>query len=108
MAKAKSIPWQREFDWATQICAKHGCQVERSSAQFEIAKVKGDGVSLVVYPHKTTAGHRHVRVRDNSSKDREAAARVMAALNAGDGLPEEEAQIVRFSCTFTAKKPITA
>lgn len=108
MARTKTMPWQREFDWATKICSKHGCEVERSTAQYEIAKVKGNGVSLVIYPHRTTSGHYHVRVRDNGSKDRQSAGSVMAALNAGDGLPEKEAEYVRFSCTFTSKTPITA
>jgi len=104
MARKKSLPWAQEVDWATQICGQLGCLVERSAADYEIAKVKGDGVSLVIYPHKTTAGHYHVRVRDNGSKNPEQAARVMAALNGGHGLPEKESALVRFSCTFSFKK----
>lgn len=101
--RQKLLPYQREFDWAVTICAPFGCVVERSSAMFEIAKVKGDGVSLVIYPHKTSANNYHARVRDNGSKDKAKALQVMIALDHGLGLPEKEAQIVRFSCTFTRK-----
>jgi len=104
MAKKKLLPWAQEVDWAMQICTQLGCTVERSAADYEIAKVKGDGVSLVIYPHKTTAGHHHARVRDNGSKNPVRAAEVMTALNGGHGLPEKDAERVRFSCTFSFRK----
>jgi hypothetical protein len=44
--------WARERAWASTICAAYGCAVERSAAAYEIAKVHGDGVSLVIYEHK--------------------------------------------------------
>lgn len=100
MARSKNMPWQQEFDWATAICAPLGCTVARSDAMFEIAKVSGDGVSLVIYPHRTTARNYHARVRNQNSKDAEKARRVMIALAQGDGLPEKEGDRVRFSCTF--------
>lgn len=100
----KREPWKDEFEWATAVCAPLGCTVERSTAMFEIAKVKGDGVSLVIYPHRTTAGHYHARVRNNGSKNPEQAQRVMTALDNGEGLPEQVAQRVRGSCTFQHKR----
>lgn len=33
-------------------------------------KIFSKGVSMVVYPHKTSAGHFHARVRDENSKDK--------------------------------------
>lgn len=102
-AMAKKQPWSDEFGWATEICSLLGCTVERSQARYEIAKVKGEGVSLVIYPHKTTAGNHHARVRDNGSKSPEIASRVMIALDKGEGLPEKLADRIRFSCTFSAK-----
>lgn len=96
-------PWADEFQWAQTICAKLGCTVERSTAAYEIAKVKGHGVALVIYPHKTTAGHQHARVRDNNSKDRAAAKMVMSALDAGQGLPQPLQDRIRFSCTFSSR-----
>lgn len=99
-------PWAEEFGWAVAICKPLGCTVEKSKAMFELATVKGDGVSLVIYPHRTTAGNYHLRVRDNSSKDRAKAAAVMRALDHGEGLPKEIADRIRFSCTFQSKTKI--
>lgn len=104
MAKNKKLPWQQEVDWATTICGPLFCTVERSTADYEIAKVKGDGVSLVIYPHKSSAGHYHLRVRDNGSKRPQFAARVMGALNAGEGLSEDVRWKVTHTCTFSFKK----
>lgn len=103
MPRKKIVPWQQEIEWAARICSQFGCEVERSEAMYEIAKVKGSGVSLVIYPHKTTAGNHHARVRDNGSKNPLQAARVMVALDTGEGLPEQEADRIRFSCTFSSK-----
>src|SRR5579872_112764 len=101
MAKKKAEPYKQEFDWATTICAPLGCTVERSAAMFELAKVKGEGVSLVLYPHRTSAGHYHIRVRNNGSKNAAAAECVMAALDSGQGLPEDVRWKVSHSTTFT-------
>lgn len=98
----KREPWADEVSWATAICAPLGCSVVRSDANYEIAKVRGDGVSLVLYPHRTTAMNYHVRVRNNGSKDKAKAGRVMQALNRGEGLPEEIADQIRVSCTFSS------
>lgn len=107
MARAKrALPWQQEVDWATAICLPLGCTVERSDADYEIAKVKGPGVALVIYQHRTTARNYHARVRNNGSKDAVRAADVMAALESGRGLPAEEAQRVCYSCTFSSKTRI--
>jgi hypothetical protein len=54
MAKSRRHPWQTEIDYATTICAKLGCTVAVSHHDYEIAIVKGDGVQLVIYPHKTS------------------------------------------------------
>jgi hypothetical protein len=99
----KLAPWQQEFEWAAAICAPLGCTVTRSEAQFEIAKVSGEGIALIIYPHRTSAGNYHARVRDQNSKDAAKARRVMIALDEGDGLPGKDADRVRFSCTFSHK-----
>lgn len=103
MAKRKPHPWQQKIDWARAICEPLGCSVDISIADYEIAKVKGDGVSLVIYPHKTSAGHHHVRTRDNGSKDKARARQIQAALKRADGLPASVAESIRFSCTFSWK-----
>ncbi len=103
MSKRKH-PWQREIDQATAICAPLGYVVVISNHDYEIATVKGDGVQLVIYPHTVSSTrNQHARVRDNGSKDKAKARRVMAALYTGEGLPKEEADLIHFSCTFSWK-----
>lgn len=94
-------PWKDEIGYAEIICAPLGCIVARSLHQYEIATVKGEGVQLLIYPHKTSAGHHHARIRDNGSKDKERAKAVMRALDAGEGLPEAIRPRVQYSCTFS-------
>jgi hypothetical protein len=55
-----------------------GCKVEISQCTYEIAKVKGDGVSLVIYAHRSSNTY-NARIRDNGSKDKKAAAHAIAA-----------------------------
>jgi hypothetical protein len=102
MAK-KRDEWKDEVAWATAICAPLGCIVTRSTHDYEIAVVKGDGVQLVIYPHKTGRGHRHARVRNNGSKNATRAREVLHALDKGVGLPEDIRPQVQFTCTFSVK-----
>jgi hypothetical protein len=60
-------------------------------------------VSLVIYPHKTTAGHQHARIRDNGSKNKPRAKDIMRAMKRGDGLPKELSDRIHYSCTFSWK-----
>lgn len=95
-------PWKDEIGYAETICAPLGCVVSRSLHQYEIATVKGDGVQLVIYPHRTGNGsNQHARVRDNGSKDKARAKAVMRALDAGEGLPEKIRWKVQHTCTFS-------
>lgn len=103
MSRRRREPWADEMRWAEIILTPLGCTVERSMADYEIAKVKGEGVSLVIYPHRTTALNHHARVRDNGSKDKVKAADVMRALDEGRGLPEDERWRVSTFCTFSHK-----
>jgi hypothetical protein len=100
----KENPWLREIGWASTICEPLGCEVaEADLSKYEIAKIKGDGVSLVIYPHTTSARNQHARVRDNGSKDKRKAALIMRAMDHGIGLSEADALHVRLSCTFSQK-----
>lgn len=102
---SKIDPWAREIEWATTICSPLGCAVIQADlAKYEIAKVTGDGVSLVIYPHTTTGTrNQHARVRDNGSKDKHRAQLIMEAMDQGFGLSPDDEEHVRFSCTFTRK-----
>lgn len=54
---------------------------------------KNRDISLVFYPHKTSAFNYHIRVRNNGSKDIEKANTVMSMLDEGAG----------YNCTFSRK-----
>ena len=38
--------------------------------QYQLAKIDGVGFSMIAYPHKTSSGNHHIRLRDNGSKDK--------------------------------------
>ncbi len=102
--KKNRHPWQEEIDYATTICTKLGCTIELSSHDYEIATVKCEGVQLVIYPHKTSSTRNlSARVRDNGSKDKNKARRIMLAMKAGEGLPEDIRWKVAHFNTFYAK-----
>lgn len=50
------------------------------SPTYQIAALRGDGVRLVVYPHKTkSTGNKHVRIRDENSANPALARQLMIA-----------------------------
>ena len=101
----KRHPWKTELDYAVTICAALGCTVELSTHDYEIATVKGDGVQLLIYPHKTSSTRNiSARLRDNGSKDKNKARRVMLAMKNGEGLPEDIRWKVASYNMFYAKK----
>lgn len=48
---------------------------------YEAFTFKSDKLNLIFYPHKTGQGHRHIRVRDASSKDKNLFMKAVQALN---------------------------
>ena len=103
--KVKRRPWQTELDYAEAICAALDCTVTISTHAYEIATVKGEGVQLLIYPHKTSGtGNISARLRDNGSRDKAKARRVMLAMKNGEGLPEDIRWKVATYNTFYAKK----
>ena len=86
---AKREPWATELGYAETICNHLGCVVARSQHEYEVATVKSDGVSLIIYPHTSTQRHVSLRLRDNGSKDKTKARRIMLAMESGEGLPDD-------------------
>ena len=78
---SKGEQWREPLLGWRQLVEPFACAVEPSPHAYEIAKVTGPGVSLIIYPHKTGSGHHHARVRNNGSKDVEGARQVIAALH---------------------------
>jgi hypothetical protein len=85
--------YKKEFELAANILANDGGLLEWSMHDYQAFTYKGDGVSLVFYPHKTSALNYHLRVRDNGSKNKAKANRLMKKLDDGTG----------YNCTFTKK-----
>lgn len=79
---SKKREWQDGIPEWRKLVAPYGCMVEKSPHAYEIAKVLGQGISLVIYPHAQgpTGGWHSARVRNNNSKDKEGARQVIAAL----------------------------
>lgn len=82
--------WKKEFDLAAAILGK---QPEWSPHAYEIFRYEEPGVRLIFYPHRTTARHYHIRVRDGGSKDTKRAIELMLKLDKDSG----------FNCTFSYK-----
>lgn len=96
--------WDVEIGYAEQITAPFDCVVSRSHHAYEIATIKGDGVSLLLCPHKVkSTANVHVRSRDNGSKNKKLAREILLALYNGVGLPEETKWKVSTFCTFYCK-----
>ncbi len=67
--------------------------IEDSTHDYQCFTYKSDDVSLVFYPHKTSAGNYHMRVRNQGSKSKIEAKRIMRILDFYAG----------YNCTFTHK-----
>lgn len=89
----KIYEWSDDLRIAAKYCKQHGLTLELVDIQYQVAKIKGDDIKLVIYPHKTSSGHYHLRVRDESSKDKEKAIQHMYGLDIAAG----------FNCTFSHK-----
>src|SRR5689334_18650446 len=74
-------------------CIPFGATVEDSPHAYEVFRIAAPGVSLIVYPHRTSAHHYHLRVRNNGSKD---AIKARALLTAID-------ELSGYNCTFHCK-----
>lgn len=97
MAKRKRLPpwhrsyWESDLALAAPVLARHGCALEDVTADYQTARIVGDGVRLVIYPHRTSAGNYHLRLRDEGSAKPMAAIHVAKALDKAAG----------YNCTFS-------
>jgi hypothetical protein len=83
--------WAAELSLAARVAADYGGDVSVSDSAYQIGKVVGSDYRIVIYPHKTSAGNYHARVRDENSKNKSRANEVMSALDRAAG----------FNCTFS-------
>ena len=62
--KYKSI-YNNEFKLAEKILKDFGGNLEWSTNDYEAFTFKNDEINIIFYPHKTSAGNYHIRVRGN-------------------------------------------
>ena len=70
------------YQYVKERLAKEPGRVTYSPHAWQLLKYKSnDGdVTLVFYPHKSSAGNRHLRVRSENSKNKNEALRIMTEL----------------------------
>lgn len=86
--------FKQQFAIATETLAQRDGQLEWVRHDYQAFIYREPGVCLVFYPHKTSGtGNRHIRVRDQGSKDKKLAKELMESLDRAAG----------FNCTFTRK-----
>lgn len=79
--------YKSEFGLAKSILEDEGGHIEWGTNDYEAFLFTKPGVSLVFYPHRTTARHYHIRVRDRNSKDKAEVLRLMAKLEEAGNFP---------------------
>ena len=85
-AMGRKYVWAGDLQVAREFCDRHGFSLVLSDAQYQIAKIIGHGVKLVIYPHTTTSTrNQHLRVRNEGGANPELAQLTMAALNRAAG-----------------------
>lgn len=72
--------FKAEFEIAKARLAPLGGTFIVGTHNFEAFVYKGDGVKLLFYPHKTSAGNRHLRVRTAGAFKRDALRAAIFAL----------------------------
>ena len=78
---------------AQQILSDEPGVVYESEHDFQCFIYKDNAVTLVFYPHRSSASNYHIRVRDQGSKDKIRASELMKMLDDGAG----------YNCTFSHK-----
>lgn len=74
--------------------SRYGGSLSWCDADYEAFQFKTEGVRLVFYPHKTSAGNYHIRVRDGGSKNKNRARAIILVIQFD----------LAKTCTFSAKK----
>lgn len=84
--------FKQEFKDAKKRLAKFEGELFWVDFDYEAFRFKSHHAHVIFYPHKTTAGNYHIRVRDAGSKDKTTFEEVCAALREGN-----------HTCTFSRK-----
>lgn len=82
----KHWEWQEEFDMAGRILASEpGELVIANDPYVAFRYLEPSKIRIVFYPHKTSAGNYHMRVRNEGSRDASRADELMVRLDIGAG-----------------------
>ena len=84
---------EKALNVATELLKDEGGKIEESSHDYQCFTFKDKNICLVFYPHRTTARNYHIRVRDQGSKNKSRANKLMAMLAEDSG----------YNCTFSRK-----
>ena len=74
-----------ELPTARKILKDENVIFEEVFRNYILFKIKSEGVCIVAYPHKTSAGNRHVRIRNENSSNKEELMRIMEKLRDESG-----------------------
>lgn len=93
MSKKRKRAWQDEFDVAALVLKDEPGALEWAADDYVAFRYRESSARIVFYPHKTSAGHYHLRIRDEGSKDKPRFADLARRLYLGSG----------HTCTFSVK-----
>lgn len=79
--KREAMSHRRDIGSTYNVVNQYKARVRLVFKNYISWKLEAAGVTIVFYPHKTTAGHTHIRIRNENSKDINLAAEIMWHLN---------------------------
>lgn len=88
--------FSEELQLLEAFCAERGYTLEKRNPgppQYQLAKITDGNFSVIAYPHKTSAGNKHIRLRPEGSKGQDKAYAVIAELD----------KLAGYNCTFQSK-----
>ena len=85
--------YKDEFKMAETILQPYAGSLTWSEIDYEAFRFVSPEVTLIFYPHMTSSLNYHLRVREQNSKNKELANKLMSLLHIGSG----------HWCTFTRK-----
>ena len=91
----KRRPWQDHYDVAALILKDEPGEMVSAADAYVAFRYREPGVRIVFYPHQTSGGHYHIRIRDEGSKDKARYAQMAGRLHAGGWFATKHAGLPR-------------
>lgn len=80
----KHYDWSVKLELARGVAEHYGCDILLTDAAYQIAKIQGDGINLVLYPHTNSNRVTNIRTRDEGSKNATRTLAIADALSDAD------------------------